>query len=99
MRRRAQRVRPYQLFGPPRLAPLQRLDDLEMVRHRTIGTVVLTDRRLPYCAHVNEEVPRHVLDELAAAEPDGRLVEGDIGVGILVHVFPGMAALEAGEER
>src|SRR3546814_6984496 len=70
-------------------AALQRLDDGEMVHYRAVGAIVLADGRLPNRAHVDEQVLGQLVDPLAAAEPDARLVEGDISLRVLVHVLVG----------
>ena len=41
-----------------------------------------------YRANVDEEILGDLLDELGAAEPEDRLVKGDVGVGIVVDVLP-----------
>src|SRR3546814_16379967 len=58
-------------------AALQRLDDGEMVHYREVGAIVLADGRLPNRAHVDEQVLGQLVDHLAAAAPEDRLVEGE----------------------
>src|SRR3546814_8713837 len=99
MRREVECVLAHERLGLFRLAALQGLDDGEMVHHGAVGPIVLADGRLPYGPHVDEEVLGHLLDHLAAAEADDRLVKGDVRLGVLVHVLVGMAALEAGRSE
>src|SRR5579862_699908 len=98
MRRQVERVLARQRLGSLGVAPLERLDDLHMIDDRALRAIVLADRRLANGAHVNEEIFRHIGDELVARKPDDRLMEFDIGVGIFVEMPFGRAVLKLVEK-
>ena len=85
-------------LGELGVAPLERLDDLQVLDDRARGAIVLRDRGPADGAHVQEEIPGRLLDQPRASEADDHLMEGDVGVGILVDVLGGRRVLERVEQ-
>src|SRR5258706_6119203 len=69
------------------IAPLQRLDDAQVVDDRTRRAVALRNRHPADRAHVNEDVLDRVEDDLRLRQLENRLVERDVRSGILRKVL------------
>ena len=93
MRRKVERMLAGQLFRELRVALLEGVDHIEMLDDRALCAVVLPDRHLPDGADMDEQVFRHIADQLIAAEPDDRLMESDVGVGVVIEVAFGRMAV------
>jgi hypothetical protein len=85
-------------FGEVCVARLERIDDLLVLFDRAFGTMFLPQRHVADRPHMDEEIPDHLGDQRALAQLDDGLMEGDVGLGIFVHVFFGRLAFELVED-
>lgn len=89
-----ERVLPHELLGEVGIAGLKRADNGQVLADRQLGLVILPERHGAHSPDMNEQVPGRLHDEVAAAELDDRLVEGDIGFRIFVHLIGQRLILE-----
>src|SRR5688572_2605798 len=89
MRREAQCVLAVKAFGELCVARLERIDDLLVIFDRALGTMFLSQRHVADRPHMDEEISRHLGDQRAFAQLDDGLMEGDVRLGIFVHVLLG----------
>ena len=85
-------------LGKLRVARLERFDDGHVVDDRAARAILLRDGPRPYRSHVKEEILGDLRQQIAAAQAEQRLVERDVGLGVLVDPGLGRAVLvERGE--
>ena len=75
---------PFREFG---VAPLERLDDFQMVDDGASGPIALRNGGTANGAHVTEQISRCIDDCLGAAKSDHGRMKRDIGIGIFIQMF------------
>ena len=99
VRGKVERMLADQSLGELGVAALERLDDAHVIDDRARGAVGLRNRHPANRAHVDEQVLDRLAHEMRARQPDDRLVERDIGVGVLVDVLGRRRIAEFVEHR
>ena len=87
----------HEAFGQLRVAGFERFDDGHVIDDRAARAILLGNGAHPNGAHVKEQVFGDLEEQIALAQPEQRLVEGNVGLGVLVD--PGLGGAVRVERR
>src|SRR5580704_6646758 len=94
---KAERMIAHQFLGAHSVARFQRFDNVHVIADRTIDAILLADSLAAKHPHMRKKIFGEINHYAVAAQTHQRLVEFDIGFGILVEVRTQLAVVERGE--
>ena len=89
MRRQSEGVLPGEVFRQFRIAPLQSVDDFQVIDDGLGRAAVLRDGQPMNGAHVRKYIARRVADGLRPSQRNDGAVKRDIGIGVRAQTLGG----------